>query len=100
MTLLEDQLRAKEAEVGNMQSQTDAACKASELALSQQLSNLKALHAQAEQHLRQQLAVQAKQLETEVSYSAITSQTYILFWKCPRLPLFTCKGSLCNHPPA
>lgn len=73
MTSLEHQLNAKEAELGNMQSQTDAACKAAELASSQQLSDLKAQHAQAEQHLRQQLAVQAKQHDTEVSYSATTN---------------------------
>lgn len=70
MASLEHQLHAKEAELNNMQSQTDAACKAAELAQSQQLADLKALHAQAEQHLRQQLAAQVEQLDTEVSHTS------------------------------
>ena len=68
MTSLEHQLHAKEAEVDSLQSQTNAACRAAELDSSQQLSDLKALHEQAEEQLRQQVAVQARHFETEVSY--------------------------------
>ncbi|DBB04631.1 TPA: hypothetical protein ACH3X1_012696 [Trebouxia sp. C0004] len=64
---LEQHLQAKEAELDSFQSQIDVAGKAAELASSQQLSEMKALHEQAEQHWKQELDSQAKQHELEAA---------------------------------
>ncbi|KAL0033226.1 hypothetical protein WJX79_010565 [Trebouxia sp. C0005] len=61
VALLDQHLQAKEAELHSFQSQTEAVGRAAELASSQQLSEMKASHEQAEQHWKHQLELQARQ---------------------------------------
>ena len=64
--MLEQHLQAKKAELDSFQSQIDAVGRAAELASSQQLSEMKAMHEQAEQHWKHQLDLQARQHGMEV----------------------------------
>ena len=69
LTLLEHKLQAKEADVCRLQAHADAGH-------AQQLSDLKALHEQTEQHDRQQLEVQAMQLHQQ--YEQVVISCYLI----------------------